>query len=85
MITEFFVKNGATLTHHHAVGTEHRPWLKEEISEAGIAALKALKAGLDPQGILNPGKLIPESAPFSGWGPEKPVPAQSRETAPAGS
>lgn len=60
MITELFINNGATLTHHHAVGSEHRPWLEKEISPVGLKALKAVKAGLDPDGIFNPGKLIPD-------------------------
>ncbi|MFB6891656.1 FAD-binding oxidoreductase [Kitasatospora sp. NPDC056327] len=50
---------GATITHHHAVGTDHRPWMAEEIGEVGVRVLRAVKAELDPAGILNPGKLIP--------------------------
>ncbi|MBW5482151.1 FAD-binding protein [Streptomyces bambusae] len=50
---------GATITHHHAVGTDHRPWMEQEIGELGVAVLKAVKGVLDPVGILNPGKLIP--------------------------
>lgn len=51
---------GGTITHHHAVGTDHRPWIGEEIGDGGVRILRALKAELDPTGILNPGKLIPE-------------------------
>ncbi|OAA26054.1 alkyldihydroxyacetonephosphate synthase [Frankia sp. EI5c] len=51
--------NGGTITHHHAVGTDHRPWIQEEIGEAGVAVLRAVKAALDPAGILNPGVLVP--------------------------
>ena len=50
---------GATITHHHAIGRDHAPWLQAEIGELGIAALKAVKAQADPAGIMNPGKLIP--------------------------
>jgi alkyldihydroxyacetonephosphate synthase len=53
------VSCGATLTHHHAVGTDHRPWLEAEIGPVGIAILRAAKAAVDPQGILNPGVLVP--------------------------
>jgi len=53
------VRTGATITHHHAVGTAHRDHLAAEIGDVGVAALKAVKARLDPAGILNPGKLIP--------------------------
>ena len=53
------VEAGATITHHHAVGTDHRPWLVHEIGEVGVRVLRAVKAELDPSGILNPGVLIP--------------------------
>jgi alkyldihydroxyacetonephosphate synthase len=57
--TEAMVRTGATITHHHAVGADHRPWMRDEIGDLGVAVLKAVKAILDPSGILNPGKLIP--------------------------
>jgi alkyldihydroxyacetonephosphate synthase len=50
--------NGGTITHHHAVGRDHVPWMVDEIGEQGIAALRALKAQLDPAGVMNPGKLL---------------------------
>lgn len=50
---------GATITHHHAVGTDHRPWMTDEIGPLGVEVLQAVKSVLDPAGILNPGKLIP--------------------------
>lgn len=50
---------GATITHHHAVGTDHRPWLMSEIGEIGADVLRAIKGRVDPQGLLNPGVLIP--------------------------
>ncbi|MFE7564822.1 FAD-binding oxidoreductase [Kitasatospora sp. NPDC057500] len=53
------VRSGGTITHHHAVGTDHRPWMAEEIGDLGVRVLRAVKAELDPAGILNPGKLIP--------------------------
>ncbi|MGE0215878.1 FAD-binding oxidoreductase [Mycolicibacterium sp.] len=53
------VRTGATITHHHAVGTDHRPWMRDEVGDVGVAILRAVKATLDPAGILNPGKLIP--------------------------
>jgi alkyldihydroxyacetonephosphate synthase len=52
-----FLDNGATLSHHHAVGYEHMPWLERDVSSAGVAALRALKTGLDPGNIMNPGRL----------------------------
>jgi alkyldihydroxyacetonephosphate synthase len=50
---------GATITHHHAVGADHRPWMSDEVGDLGVQVLRAVKATLDPAGILNPGKLIP--------------------------
>jgi alkyldihydroxyacetonephosphate synthase len=49
---------GATITHHHAIGRDHARWLPDEIGEGGIAALRAVKAELDPAGVMNPGKLL---------------------------
>ena len=53
------VDTDATITHHHAVGTDHRPWLVDEIGQVGIDVLRAIKAAVDPGGILNPGVLVP--------------------------
>jgi len=53
------VRCGATITHHHAVGADHRPWMRDEIGDLGVEVLRAVKGVLDPAGILNPGKLIP--------------------------
>ncbi|KXP14766.1 FAD-binding oxidoreductase [Tsukamurella pseudospumae] len=50
---------GASITHHHAVGTDHRSTYVEEIGEVQVTALRAVKAALDPQGVLNPGILLP--------------------------
>ncbi len=63
-----FMKNGGTLSHHHAVGTEHLPWIEEDLSPTGLKAVKALKAGLDPNDIMNPGKIIPSEKPLDDWG-----------------
>ncbi|WP_055176238.1 FAD-binding oxidoreductase [Corynebacterium lowii] len=52
------VDNGATITHHHAVGTDHRPWVQPDMGELGATILGSVKATLDPAGILNPGKLF---------------------------
>ena len=50
---------GATITHHHAVGTDHREWWAEEVGPVGVLALRAVKDALDPAGVLNPGVLLP--------------------------
>ena len=57
--SDAMVRAGATITHHHAVGADHRPWMREEVGDLGVKVLRAVKAVLDPEGILNPGKLIP--------------------------
>lgn len=56
---------GATITHHHAVGRDHAPWLGAEIGELGLELLRSAKATLDPTGIMNPGKLV-DPAPLPG-------------------
>jgi alkyldihydroxyacetonephosphate synthase len=52
------VDGGGTITHHHAVGRDHMPWMPEEIGLTGLSALHAVKHELDPHGIMNPGKLL---------------------------
>jgi alkyldihydroxyacetonephosphate synthase len=56
---EAIVAAGGTITHHHAVGHDHAPYVGAEIGATGVAALRALKSELDPAGIMNPGKLLP--------------------------
>lgn len=50
---------GGTITHHHAVGRDHRPWYDRERPEGFARALAAAKRALDPAGVLNPGVLLP--------------------------
>ncbi|MEK6228558.1 MAG: FAD-binding oxidoreductase [Actinomycetota bacterium] len=57
-IQQAFIDSGATLSHHHAVGTEHARWLEEDISAPGVAMLQALFTGVDPGANLNPGKIV---------------------------
>jgi alkyldihydroxyacetonephosphate synthase len=57
--SEAIMAGGGTITHHHAVGLDHRAFMSAEIGELGITVLRAVKATLDPAGIMNPGKLIP--------------------------
>ncbi len=49
---------GGTITHHHAVGRDHAPWMEAEVGPVGLEALRACKERLDPAGIMNPGKLL---------------------------
>jgi len=53
------VDAGATITHHHAVGRDHRPYLRAEIGDVGVQILRAVKQTLDPAGVLNPGAMVP--------------------------
>jgi alkyldihydroxyacetonephosphate synthase len=57
--SDALMATGATITHHHAVGADHRAWMRDEVGDLGVQLLRAVKATLDPAGILNPGKLIP--------------------------
>lgn len=58
-VSAAMVRNGASITHHHAVGRDHKPWLAEEIGPVGVEMLRAVKLRMDPTGVLNPGVLIP--------------------------
>jgi alkyldihydroxyacetonephosphate synthase len=57
--SEAIVSNGATITHHHAVGRDHAAYMEAEVGATGLEALRAVKERLDPAGIMNPGKLLP--------------------------
>jgi alkyldihydroxyacetonephosphate synthase len=51
-------RHGGTITHHHAVGRDHRPWYDRQRPDPFAAALAAAKHALDPHGVLNPGVLL---------------------------
>jgi alkyldihydroxyacetonephosphate synthase len=57
--SEAIVASGATITHHHAVGRDHLPYMEAEVGRSGLDVLRAVKEQLDPAGIMNPGKLLP--------------------------
>ena len=59
---EAIMAGGGTITHHHAVGRDHARWMAREVGDGGVRALRALKAELDPAGIMNPGKLFPPAS-----------------------
>ncbi len=58
--SEAIVATGATITHHHAVGRDHAPYMEAEVGGLGLEVLRAAKEQLDPAGIMNPGKLLPD-------------------------
>jgi len=57
-IQQTFVDSDGTLSHHHAVGTEHAPWLEQDISAPGVHLIDGLFAAIDPGGNFNPGKIV---------------------------
>ncbi|GGW14133.1 alkyldihydroxyacetonephosphate synthase [Streptomyces capoamus] len=56
---EALLAAGGTISHHHGVGTDHRDWYVREAGPLGVSALRAVKRRLDPEGLLNPGVLLP--------------------------
>ena len=55
---EAILAAGGTITHHHAVGRDHRPWYDRQRPDPFAAALRAVKTAVDPRGLLNPGVLL---------------------------
>jgi alkyldihydroxyacetonephosphate synthase len=58
-VSDVLIEQGGTITHHHAVGRDHRPWYERQRPEPFAAALRAAKEAVDPAGVLNPGVLLP--------------------------
>jgi alkyldihydroxyacetonephosphate synthase len=56
--SQAIVQNHGTISHQHGIGADHAPYLEAEKGELGIAAIKALCSRFDPDGIMNPGKLV---------------------------
>ena len=59
-IQQAFIDAGGTLSHHHGVGTDHAPWMEQDLSPAGVDLMVGLLKSADPKRNLNPGTLIPE-------------------------
>ena len=57
-VSDAIITEGGTITHHHAVGRDHRPWYDRQRPQPFAEALRAAKVALDPRGIMNPGVLI---------------------------
>ncbi len=60
--TEAILQHGGALSHHHGIGSVHKPWTSTYLGKEGLALLAELKKKLDPQNIMNPGKLL--NVPF---------------------
>ena len=57
--SEALIREGGTITHHHAVGRDHMPWYGVQRPTLMGQALAAVKAQFDPNGMLNPGVIVP--------------------------
>jgi len=57
-VTVALIESGGALSHHHGIGADHAPYLGRVVGEDGLLVLRALKRDLDPEGIMNPGKLV---------------------------
>ena len=57
-VSETLIAEGGTITHHHAVGRDHRPWYDQQRPPLFAEALRASKEVFDPKGIMNPGVLV---------------------------
>ncbi|KJQ54700.1 putative FAD-linked oxidoreductase [Microbacterium sp. SA39] len=67
-VNDVIIATGGTISHHHAVGRDHAPWLAQEIGDTGIRILTAIKRELDPHGIMNPGAVIETAGARAGRG-----------------
>lgn len=61
--TDAVVKGGGALSHHHGIGADHRRWMRDYLGPDGVRLLAVIKAALDPHGVMNPGKLVPDPRP----------------------
>jgi alkyldihydroxyacetonephosphate synthase len=59
--TDAIIAAGGALSHHHGIGSDHRPWISRYLGAAGVRTLAALKQTFDPQELMNPGKLTAAS------------------------
>jgi alkyldihydroxyacetonephosphate synthase len=57
-VSDAIIAEGGTITHHHAVGRDHRPWYDEQRPEPFALAFAGAKAAVDPRGVMNPGVLV---------------------------
>ncbi len=57
-ICDAVARHGGTISHHHGVGLDHKPWLVHEKGALGLRLIRAARREVDPTGICNPGKLV---------------------------
>jgi alkyldihydroxyacetonephosphate synthase len=58
VLLDGFAECGGTVSHHHGVGLDHLPWLRAETAIGNVMPVAALKAAVDPDAVMNPGKLV---------------------------
>ncbi len=78
---EAMAGSGATITHHHAVGRDHQPWLGDEIGGLGLEVLRAAQQALDPTGLCNPGVLRASQPAAHGQAMSREAPPGPRDIA----
>ncbi len=57
IVSDAIIKNGGAISHHHGIGKDHQNWYLQQINPETKKLLQAIKNHLDPENILNPGKL----------------------------
>ena len=62
---------GGSISAEHGIGTAKKQWLPLSRSASEIAAFRALKRALDPDGVLNPNVLLPQPPGATGTGPDR--------------
>jgi alkyldihydroxyacetonephosphate synthase len=62
-VSAAILAEGGTITHHHAVGRDHRPWYDRQRPDPFAAAFAGAKSAVDPHGVMNPGVLIDPGVP----------------------
>jgi alkyldihydroxyacetonephosphate synthase len=60
-VMEATARNGGGIAHHHGAGRLRKPYLVHDLGESGVALLRRIKAAVDPQGLMNPGNLVPDA------------------------
>ncbi|UOQ87828.1 FAD-binding oxidoreductase [Agromyces endophyticus] len=82
-VNDAIMAGGGTISHHHGVGRDHAPWLEREVGPVGLRILRAVKAELDPAGIMNPGALLVGAASAPPVAPVGTPPGETRDAASA--
>jgi alkyldihydroxyacetonephosphate synthase len=60
-VMEATAAHGGGVAHHHGIGRVRKPYLVHDLGEAGVALLRTVKNAVDPEGLMNPGNLVPDA------------------------